>query len=167
MSNLQKRVQQSLHDLDISLSEKAQHFYCSKPSFSSALRVAGSYKGHEPDWCKSMILGQMHYIGQSSSFWRDKITLERAMLVLDHIFTPFGVSTPARVRGNRSRTFNLPQNSRKPCWQATSLEHAGVGSNLYHSPPGKNRTSARRVHYLKNFRTALLYGVMVRGLSPD
>jgi hypothetical protein len=97
------------------MSEKSQHFCCSKPSFGSALRVVGFYKGDEPDWSKFMILGQMHYIGQSS-FWRDKITLEGAMLVLDHIFTPFSVSTPARVRGNRSRTFNLPQNSRKPWW---------------------------------------------------
>jgi hypothetical protein len=53
----------------------------------------GFYKGDEPDLSKFIILGQMQYIGSSSSLWLDKIALEHAILVLDHIFAPFSVST--------------------------------------------------------------------------
>jgi hypothetical protein len=100
-----------------------------------------------------MILGQMHCIGQSFSFWQDKITLERAMLVLDHIFTPFSVSTHAWVRGNRSRT-SICRNTVESHGGRLPAQNIPVLEAIFiiHLPVKTERPQGE-CSYLKNFHT--------------
>jgi hypothetical protein len=118
----------------------------------AALRVVGFYKGDEPGLSKFIILGQMQYIGPSSSLWRDKIALEHAILILDHIIAPFQrLHSRHEFKGTGIELSICRKIVERRGGRLPAKSMPGLGAIFIIHLPVKREGLQRECSYLKNF----------------